>query len=200
MEKANDGATVYNQIESAFLEFFDNKGISLQGLDYKQVPNSTYQAAFRYCYRKLYKPTGKMRYNLNTTIDTNNINMVIDILNSYIDICKEYNIIGYIEYFTDLTGISNDTINNWYKGYKSGKDVQENLTDKYIGIAKKIKELPKMQVMNNLADDRIGLQSLANNDAQVGLEYNGKRQLEQEAARQLTTTADLRSLLNCPKD
>lgn len=161
-----------NDIDYYFKEYFEKRNISLVGLDYKKIDNSVFEAAFRYVYRHVFKPDRKtIRYNnKNTKIDLKDIEQLEDILNIYIDLVKDYNIKPFQYFFTDLTGISKDTLNSWLKEeYK-----HDGLSSRYSDLVKKINQLSSEQIQNNLADNPIGVQSLANNDDDVNLKYIDK--------------------------
>lgn len=172
-----------------FHEYFERRNILLSGLDYKYVDNSVFEAAFRYIYKKLFKPDiTTVRYNnKNTKIDLKDIDALNNIADIYIDIIKDYNIIPFDKYFLELTGIHKDTWNSW----KNEEYSHNGLSSLYSDLYKKIHELPREQVRNKMADDKIGIQSLANNDVDVGLEYNNKRQIESAEAKKRTTIDDI---------
>lgn len=185
--------TVYeNRIEQYFHEYFENRGISLEGTSYKSVDNSVYEAAFRYVFKKLFKPDKTtVRYNnKKTKIDLRNIDELNLIADAYVDIIKDYAIIPYDKFFLELTGIHPDTWNSWKREeYSHG-----GLSHLYSELVQKIKCLPKEQGFNRLVDDKTGLMQVANNDPWLGMEYNNKRQLEEATAKQLTST-DIRAML-----
>ena len=177
--------TVYdNAIEMHFHDFFDGRGIEISGLEYKRVDNGVFEAAFRYIYKKLFKPDQTtVRYNnKNTKINLRDIDELNTITNIYIDLVKGYNIIPFDKYFLELTGIHKDTWNSW----KNEEYSHDGLSTAYSDLWRKIHDLPMEQVRNKMADDRIGIQSLANNDREVGLEYNEKRQIEAAQTRIMT--------------
>lgn len=186
--------TVYdNAIEMYFHEYFDNRGISIDGTDYKSVDNSVFEAAFRYVYKKLFKPDKTtVRYNnKNTKIDLKNIDELNIIADAYIDIIKDYAIIPYDKFFLELTGIHRDTFNSWYRGeYNHG-----GLSNLYSDLVKKIQCLPKEQTINRMTGTPVNLLALANNEPEFRMEYNSKRQLEEVTARQLSGE-DIRAMLS----
>lgn len=193
MERIDNKTVIYNQIETLFNEYFENRNISIDGLDYKSVPMNTFQDAFIYIHDNY------ISHNISNN-DYRNMNQdIINKLNAYTDIfirlVYRYNIQSFQKHYCYYLGISRDTLYSWSKEENNHRGFGDELSY----IAKKIQELPKDTARNRIADIPNGELMLANNDVEVGLEYNGKRQLEQEAARQLTTTADLRSLLNCTK-
>lgn len=189
----DQGNIVYeNSIEQYFHEYFENRGISLEGTSYKSVDNSLYEAAFRYVFKKLFKPDKTtVRYNnRKTKIDLRNIDELNLIADAYIDIIKDYAIIPYDKFFLELTGIHQDTWNSWKREeYSHG-----GLSHLYSDLVQKIKCLSKEQGFNRLVDDKTGLMQVANNDPWLGMEYNNKRQLEEATAKQLTG-ADIRAML-----
>lgn len=185
--------TVYdNAIEMYFHEYFDNRGISIDGTDYKSIDNSVFEAAFRYVYKKLFKPDKTtVRYNnKNTKIDLRDIDELNVIADAYIDIIKDYAIIPYDKFFLELTGIHRDTFNSWYRGeYNHG-----GLSNLYSDLVKKIQCLPKEQTINRMTGTPVNLLALANNEPEFRMEYNSKRQLEEVTARQLSGE-DIRAML-----
>lgn len=185
--------TVYdNAIEMYFHEYFDNRGISIDGDDYKKVDNSVFEAAFRYVYKKLFKPDKTtVRYNnKKTKINLRDIDELDRIADAYINIIKDYAIVPFDKFFLEMTGIHGDTFNSWKnKEYKHG-----GLSQEYSELTQKIHCLSKEQGFNRLVDDKTGLMQVANNDPWLGMEYNNKRQLEEATARQLTST-DIRAML-----
>lgn len=186
--------TVYdNAIEMYFHEYFDNRGISIDGTDYKAVDNSVFEAAFRYVYKKLFKPDKTtVRYNnKNTRIDLRDIDELNTIADAYIDIIKDYAIIPYDKFFLELTGIHRDTFNSWCRcEYNHG-----GLSTLYSDLVKKIQCLPKEQTINRMTGTPVNLLALANNEPEFRMEYNNKRQLEEVTARQLSSD-DIRALLS----
>lgn len=178
--------TVYdNAIEMYFHEYFLNRDIDISGLNYKDVDNSVFEDAMRYIYRRLFKPDKTtVRYNnKNTKIDLKNIDELNDIAECYINLIKGYNITPFDNFFLQMTGIHKDTWNSW----KNEEYSHNGLSHLYSDLYKKIHDLPRQQVRNNMSKDKIGIQSLANNDPDVGLEYNSKKQFEAVRARVLTS-------------
>lgn len=185
--------TVYeNAIEMYFHEYFENRGISIDGTGYKAIDNSLFEAAFRYVYKKLFKPDKTtVRYNnKNTKIDLKDIDELNIIADAYIDIIKDYAIIPYDKFFLELTGIHKDTFNSWSRcEYSHG-----GLSILYSDLVKKIQCLPKEQTINRMTGTPVNLLALANNEPEFRMEYNSKRQLEEVTARQLSG-ADIRAML-----
>lgn len=186
--------TVYdNAIEMYFREYFDNRGISIDGTDYKSVDNSVFEAAFRYVYKKLFKPDKTtVRYNnKNTKIDLRDIDELNTIADAYIDIIKDYAIIPYDKFFLELTGIHKDTWNSW----KNCEYSHGGLSILYSELVKKIQCLPKEQTINRMTGTPVNLLALANNEPEFRMEYNSKRQIEEVTARQLSGE-DIRAMLS----
>lgn len=190
MEKISNNETVYNEIETAFFEYFESMEISLAGLDYMKIPNSTYQAAFIYIHDTVIKD--KYSFTDFNNMNQDIIDYLIYITDCFVKIVRKYNILSFQQFYCDFVGISRQTLYSWSIQEFEHKGFGRILSD----IAKKVINLPKSQTMNRLADDRTGAVVLANNDLEVGLEYNGKRQLEEAAARQITSGTDLKSLIS----
>lgn len=166
-------STAYdNAIEMYFCEYFENRGISLQGLDYQKINNSLFEGALSYVYKKLFKPDNTtVRYNnKNTKIDLRDIDELNNIADIYIDIVKGFNITPFDNFFLKLTGIHKDTWNSW----KREEYNHNGLSSLYSDLYEKIHDLPKQQVRNNVAD-KLPV-ALANNDSDVALEYEKNSQ------------------------
>lgn len=180
--------TVYdNAIEMYFYEYFENRDISLQGLDYKQIDNSLFEAAFSYVYKKLFKPDNTtVRYNnKNTKINLRDIDELNYIADIYIDIVKGFNIIPFDYFFLKLTGISKDTWNSWKREEYS----HNGLSSLYSELYEKVHDLPKQQTRNKLANQMAI--ALANNDSEVGLEYEKNNQIHRVEAIKALADAEL---------
>lgn len=165
-----DNSVYDNLIEFYFHEYFELRNIDISGNNYKSVDNSLYGSAFEHVYNKLFKPDNTtIKYNnKNTKIDLNNIDEIEYIYKIYDKLCNDFNILPFQYMFLKLTGIDVTTLDSWYKEEYS----HNGLSHRYSQIAKNVKSLPGQQTRNKLAGDRIGLQSLANNDQEVGLLYS----------------------------
>lgn len=181
-------STIYdNAIEMYFYEYFENRGISLQGLDYQKIDNSLFEGAFSYVYKKLFKPDNTtVRYNnKNTKINLRDIDELNNIADMYIDIIKGFNVTPFDNFFLKLTGIHKDTWNSWKREEYS----HNGLSSLYSDLYEKIHDLPRQQVRNNVAD-KLPV-ALANNDPDVGLEYEKNNQINRVEAIRILTDAEL---------
>ncbi len=188
----SNNAVYDNMIEAYFHEYFDNRGIDISGDAYKKVDNSVFEAAFRYVYKMLFKPDKTtVRYNnKNTKINLRDIDELNVIADAYIDLIKDYSIIPFDKFFLELTGIHPDTWNSW----KNGEYSHGGLSSLYSDLVQKVKALPKEQAMNRMTGTPVSLIALANNEPELRMEYNSKRQLEEETTRRLSD-ADIRAML-----
>lgn len=203
--------TVYdNKIEEYFHEYFNNRGLDLEGDGYKRIENNLFHAAFEYVYRKMFKPSEseKRKYGTSSTIDYDDAVLLDEIIDIYGHICKSYNIKSTQDMFCSLTGISRNTLNQWINSNSRAyiyyningdviKDIQEyklNNRGEYIkkpstahrDIAKKIKSFSHQTAYNSLNDFQNGQMMNANNAEEAGMEYNHKRQIEAVQAQTLS--------------
>lgn len=197
-----DNTAYDNAIEFYFHEYFDNRGIDISGDGYKRIETNLFNGAFRYIYRKLFKPSrnDKYKYHKTSKIDYDDVLLLDDIVEIFNDLCADYNITGKQDIFCDMTGIHRATLNRWINGKTRGSvyydsngnlihDIQEwklNNRGDYVkipssahcDIAKKIAYVNKKTANNKLNDFQNGQMMIANNDPDAGMEYNSKRQRE----------------------
>ncbi len=218
MEKVSDyiltgNNCIYdNKIEYYFHEYFENRGISLSGNDYKQVPMNVFQGAFRYVFQNLFKlPDGVKGSRGKKTIidydDCTTLNYIIDI---YTNIVYQYDIKSTVAMFRELVGISSDTLYSWINGdtrtyiYKDNNgNIISNINEyimnnrgEYIKepskthseLMRKITGLSKETAYNVLNDSTVGQITHANNSKEAGMEYNVKRQIEAVKVQALAAT------------
>ena len=175
MQRAEGGIEIHdNQIESLFLEYFEDRGIDLQ---HDTVKQTKFNAAWKYIYNRLFKPDiNTVRYNnKNSKIDYNDIEKLNNICDIYIDLCFEHNIIPCQYGFYRLTGITRDTLNKWDNGEsRAGSDEGASLT--HSDIVKKIKAAYQEFYKDNLTDAPVGQITIANNDMDLGLMYSRGQQ------------------------
>lgn len=212
MVSLESNSTIYdNAIEMYFHEYFLNREIDITGNGFKSVPMNVYQSAFRYVYKKLFKPdpNDNTRDKRKTSkIDYNNAAELDEIITIYGDIVTAYDIKATQFMFCDLTGIHRDTLHSWECGntraYKY-KDLQGNEIkdicnyklyhgdDEYIqepsnlhsDYVKKIKSFSHITAYNGLNDTPVGQITHANNSKEAGMEYNLKREAETVQAKLL---------------
>lgn len=206
-----------NAIEMHFHEYFLNRGLDLSGEGYKRIETNLFQAAFRYVYKKLFKPdeNSMRKYGTTSVIDYDDAFTLSQIIDIYGDIVTSYDIKATQNMFCDLTGISRNTLHCWetgnsrayiYKDLQGNiiKDIQEyklNNRGEYIkepstthqDLVKKIKLYSNITAYNGLNDTPVGQITHANNSREAGMEYNQKRQYE-SATVQLLASTDLPKL------
>ena len=199
-----------NAIEYYFHEYFENREIDITGNGYKSVPMNVYQSAFRYIYKKLFKPdpNDETRDKRKTSkIDYNNVAELEEIINIYGDIVTAYDIKATQYMFCDLTGIHRDTLHSWENSNTRAyiyKDLNGNIIDNinefmlnnkgeyikefsktYSDYSKKIKSFSHITAYNGLNDTPVGQITHANNSKEAGMEYNRKRETETVQAKLL---------------
>lgn len=217
MIKLDAENTIYdNIIEQYFHEFFESRGLDLYGSEYKSIPHNVFQAAFRYVYKKVFKPdeTTSRKYRVTSKIDYDDaytLNQIIDIFG---DIVYSYDIKSTRNMFCDMTGIHRDTLHSWLTGntrayiyYNTNgeviKDIQEyklnnrgeytkELSTSHSDLVKKIDSFSKGTAYNGLNDTPVGQITHANNSKEAGMEYNSKRQTEMVEAHRAISLEELR--------
>lgn len=218
-----DNAVYDNAIEFYFHEYFNNRGIDISGDGYKHIETNLFNGAFRYIYRKLFKPSrnDKYKYHKTSKIDYDDVFLLDDIVEIFDDLCTDYNITGKQDIFCDMTGIHRSTLNRWAKGETRGsiyydldgnliRDIQEwKLNNKgdyvkisssaHCDIAKKIANIHKKTHNNKLCDFQNGQMMIANNDPDAGMEYNSKRQMELAESRTVLRMDEFPMKLPPPK-
>lgn len=186
MTKSEDGVEVYdNQIETLFVQYFQDNGLSEQ-LDVHKIDDSHAYGAWRYIYITLFKPDkNTIRLNNKSSkIDYADIYLLSDILDTYLDLCFKYKIYPMIEDFSTLTGISRDTLNSWERGeYRKG---EPGANCKHSDLAKKIKDATQRMTVKDLHGNPIGQQSLANNYDGAGLMFTQKEIRAQAEANMMS--------------
>lgn len=174
-------------------EYFENRHIDLDGLEFTKIPNTVYRAAFRYINKQLFllREDDYKRYNQKTSVDLRNIELLEYITDRYIDLVTEYNVKPFIYYYCDFLGINIDTFNSWYNGEYN----HFGLSIRYSAMAEKIHKLSGEQIKSDLAGEKMGRMMLANYDSEVNLNYaESKAKLSAQGTIQALKGADLPQL------
>lgn len=216
MYTLDDGIDLYeNAIEQAFLEYFENRGIDLSGEGYKRVEMNLYHAAFGYVYKKLFKPDENTRrkYGRKSKLDYDDAIALEEVIDTYGNIVKAYNIKATQDMFCDMVGISRDTLHSWRSGntrayvyYDNNnniiRDIQEyklnnrgeyrrELGSSHSDLAEKVKRLSEITAYNGLNDTPVGQITHANNASEAGMEYNRKREVERIESAHIRSSSEL---------
>lgn len=174
MVKTESGAEVYeNQIETLFVQYCQENGMKEQ-LDKRDIDDSQAYCIWRHIYINLFKPDSQTirLNNKKSKINYDDIYILSDILDIYIDLCFKYKIYPLIADFCTLTGISRETLYSWERGeYRRGA---EGASCKHSDLIKKIREATQRMTIKDLHGDPVGRQSLANNFDDAGLMFTQK--------------------------
>lgn len=181
MEKTTqqDPERYTEDIRLYFAEFFSNRGIDLYN-EPGRTSTSMCQAAWIYVYRHLFKPPGGYRLTRNgmrsnSNLDLEDFETLRAIADEYANICFEFDFKTGVFGFCSLIGINQDTFYAWLN-----EETRAERTPKYSEIAKIVRGGYRQMIRDTLANSPVGAITLANNDNEVGLNYN--RQNTAEAA------------------
>lgn len=83
-----------------------------------------------YIYTHVFKPHETRLYNLNTNIDTENVQLLDHVWQDYASLCYRYGVNPTMYRFCKMTGISTDTIHSWSNG------INRNATSAHTKLAK----------------------------------------------------------------
>ncbi len=116
----------------------------------------TFNGMLRYIYQNLFKPTQDMIIynNRSSILDYSDINLLMDIYNIFIDICALYKKEYTKNRFITMTGISNDTLDNWKKGRKIPA-VEGVPSSVWVAFAEKIKENSEQALSDSMLDGNL---------------------------------------------
>lgn len=70
----------------------------------------------RYIYNHVFRPHETLLYNSNSTIDSNNTQLLNHVWNIYTGLCYQYGTMPTIQRFSMMTGIDFNTIHTWETG------------------------------------------------------------------------------------
>lgn len=196
MLKVGDQVIYENQIESLLIKYFEDRDIDINKDNIKQTK---FKAAFISIYNTLFKPDFETAKNKHCTcnIDYNDVDTINNLVDTFINLCYEYNIIPSKDNFYRMTGITEMTLDAWRSGEHKAKiyyDLQGNRikniqcykihhgdegyiekdTDVFIKLVIKIEKALKDYYRSNLTESTVGQITIANNDEDVGLLYAQK--------------------------
>ena len=114
IEDYNDIEYIKNRIDSAIDCFCDDYNIQ----DLKNETQNVFNGCLRYIYDNVFKPNKRNKLNdkVNSLLDYNNIELLIDVLNYYIYLCDIYSKAISVSSFCTMVGIDKTVIYDWYKG------------------------------------------------------------------------------------
>lgn len=164
----SDTTIIENEIEDRLLEYFSSRNVDLTDIftayTIKQV---TFNSAWRYVYKCLFKPDKPQVNNRNSLLDYDDINALNRVCDAYIDLCFEYHIEPNYYGFSRLIGCSRETIDQWKNG-----DVRGEASKPWMDIVKKIYTASQNYTRAELENTPVGQITKANNDEEKGLLYS----------------------------
>ena len=168
--------TVYNDIMSCVYNELGNMGFNKYGIDdsnpkkQRIISHNQLNYIFKRVYINLFKPQKPLYNNQKSLIDYDNIELLQNIADAFIDICNMLNKSLGLMSFSFMTGINYKTIYN---------DLHENngreLNLARMQIYKNIQEAHKAAQVALLNESPVGALAVANNDVETGLQWGEKQ-------------------------
>lgn len=117
-----------NAIDNAVIDFCEEYNIT----DLKNETQNVFNGCLRYVYYHVFKPTNRNKLNdkVNSLLDYNDIDLLIDVLNHYLYLCDRYSKAISVQSFCTMIGIDKTVIYDWYNGNV------RNLNPKYSHVFK----------------------------------------------------------------
>lgn len=174
---------IQDAIEDRFIEYFSQRNVDITDIQTSyQIKQVTYNAAWRYCYKELFKPDKPQLNNRNSKINYDDIKQLDAICDAYLDICFEYHVEPNYFGFCRLTGISRETIDRW-----KNTEVQSRANKPWYDMVKRIYIASQSYTRAELENTPVGQITKANNDEEKGLLYSRQQAQAMISAAQLET-------------
>ena len=168
--------TIYNDIMSCVYDELNNMGFNKYGIDdsnpkkQRIISHNQLNYIFKRVYINLFKPSKALYNNQKSLIDYDNIELLQNIADAFIDICNMLNKSLGLMSFSFMTGINYKTI---YNDLHENNGREINLSR--MQIYKNIQEAHKAAQVALLNDSPVGALAVANNDIETGLQWAEKQ-------------------------
>lgn len=162
--------TVYNDVMQAVNETLQTMGYNNRGIDDTNekkprfISHNEVNYVLRQVYRKLFKPDKPLYNNQNSKINYNDVEVLNELANVFIDICSTFNKSLGLVSFSYLTGIDVETMRDWTIDGAAGNPAR-------LRIIKRIQTEHKAAHIALLNEAPVGALAVANNDRETGLEW-----------------------------
>lgn len=162
--------TVYNDVINAVNETLNTMGYNNRGVDNsnekkpRYITHNEVNYVLRQVYRKLFRPDKPLYNNQRSKINYNDVEVLNELANVFIDLCSTFNkSLGLIS-FGYLTGIDHETMRQWL--YNDG-----TANPARLAVLKRIQTEHKAAHIALLNEAPVGALAVANNDRETGLEW-----------------------------
>lgn len=167
MLKTVDLEHLEENINGTFLAFLRKGGVNIDNLEeLTKVKHSTFEAALRFVFKSLFKPEHTQLNNMLSLLPYDDLTVLDRLIDIYNDLCMMCDKTNGVQGFSAMTGYGYRTLNKWLVDETNPERMQ---------ITKRLAETRKHLFRNSLSDDRMGRIVLANNDKELGLEYERRR-------------------------
>lgn len=162
--------TVYDDVITAVNETLQTMGYNNRGVDNsnekkpRYISHNEVNYVLRQVYRKLFKPDKPLYNNQNSKINYNDVEVLNELANVFIDICSTFNKSLGLVSFSYLTGIDVETMRDWTIDGAAGNPAR-------LRIIKRIQTEHKAAHIALLNEAPVGALAVANNDRETGLEW-----------------------------
>ena len=143
------------------------------GYDAARLTSNNLLAVCIQVYYDVFKPQKDLFTNKKCNIPYNK-NNIEKLINIYTDLAFKYNCLPSMFTFSKLTGIDDETIND------------------YVTVASsRLNNIRKEYLINRLNESTLGIVTLANNEQSIGLMYNRQNIIDHETVKQSLQVNDL---------
>ena len=176
----------YDTYESIIFDTFEQAMID-RGYDpnTRKLNGNNANALLRAVYKQVFKPS-KTQINNQTSNITYNIDNIAILLDIYVDLCQQYNILPSIYGLCRLIGMDDQTLIKY--------DGQVLVSGERFSIGKILTDARQTSVLNELYTNNLGVTVLANNETTVNLCYNRQNMIEETAIKQGLSMQELPKL------
>lgn len=170
MPKSVDLEHLEENIKGAFLAFLSDGGVDVDNFEaITKIKHSTFESALRHVYKKLFQPDHTQLNNQLSLLPYDDLEVLDRLITIYNDLCMMCDKTNGLYGFSSLTGYALRTLEGW---------AVDELNPARMQQVKKLTETRKHLFRNMLSDDRTGRIVLANNDRELGLEYERSKAQE----------------------
>lgn len=175
MPKTVDYENLERNIINVFMDTLSNGGIDVNNAEaLAKIKHNTFEDACGAVYDCLFRPEKNQENNQLSLLPYNDNNILKQLVYIYNRLCIKCNKSNGVYGFSTMTGYGYSTLNAW---------LVDQLNPGRIEILKNLQETRRHTHINRLQDTPLGDVAVANNDAELGLNWakNNAPQVTQKA-------------------